>query len=155
MLGKIFPILLALIGIGAGLGAGLYLRPDPPDAEFADERSVPVLAPDTPLSSFEFPNQFMVPLVTEGRISGTMVLRLALELPEQQTPIIEANAARLRDALLQVMFDHANSGGFDGTFTDHGPLGVLRRALLEAALTVTGPGTVNRVLITDILRTGA
>ena len=28
MLRKLFPLLLALLGLGAGVGAGLYLRPD-------------------------------------------------------------------------------------------------------------------------------
>lgn len=147
-------MLLVLIGIGAGIGAGLYLRPDPPALADEEEVLARMLANSEPLGSFDFANQFMVPLVVDGRIAGTMVLRIALELPESQRPLVEAQATRLRDALLQVMFDHANSGGFEGAFTDHGPLGVLRRSLLEAALAITGPGTVNRVLITDILRTG-
>ncbi len=154
-MGKLIAVLLALIGVGMGIGAGLYLRPDLP----AENEAVKVPLPEPPasetLTSFEFSNQFMVPLVSEGRMTGTMVLKLALDLPESQRPMIEANAARLRDAFLQVMFDHANSGGFEGTFTDHGQLGALRRALLEAAVKVAGPGTVHRILITDILRTGA
>lgn len=154
-MGKLLPLLLVLLGIGAGIGAGLYLRPDPVPEEHAEDAPTLVVPEGEALTSFEFSNQFMVPLVVEGRITGTMVLKLALDLPESQRPVIEANAARLRDALLQVMFDHANSGGFDGAFTDHGRLGVLRRSLLEAAVKITGPGAVSRVLITDILRTGA
>lgn len=155
MLGKLLPLILVLLGIAGGMGAGLYLRPDPP----APDESAEIPAAQPPageaMSSFEFANQFMVPLVRDGRISGTMVLKLALDLPESQHPLIEGNAARLRDAMLQVLFDHANSGGFEGAFTDHGQLGTLRRALLEAAVQITGPGTVHRVLITDILRTGS
>ncbi len=155
MLGKILPLLLIVAGIAGGIGSGLYLRPDPPsDDAIAAAPDIPLPAGET-MTSFEFPNQFMVPLVVEGRITGTMVLKLALEIPDSQHAAIAANAARLRDALLQVMFDHANSGGFEGTFTDHSKLGVLRRALLEASVKITGPGTVSRVLITDILRTGA
>jgi hypothetical protein len=52
---------------------------------------------------------------------------------------------------LQVLFDHANSGGFDGAYTDAANLITLRTALLEAAKSVLND-TVSDVLITDILR---
>ena len=154
-MGKLIPLILLLVGLGAGIGAGLYLRPLPePEAEAEPGMELPELPSGEALTSYEFSNQFMVPLVAEGRIVGTIVMRLALELPETQLALVEANAARLRDGLLQVMFDHASSGGFDGVFTDHGKLGPLRRALLESAQMIVGRQTVTRVLITEILRAG-
>jgi hypothetical protein len=53
--------------------------------------------------------------------------------------------------MLQVLFDHANSGGFNGSFTDGANLVLLRKALLEAALRIFGKD-VTDVLIVDILR---
>ena len=40
---------------------------------------------------------------------------------------------KLRDSFLQVLFDHANLGGFEGAFTEAGTLGGLRKALREVA----------------------
>lgn len=154
-MGKLIPLILLLAGLGAGIGAGLYLRPVPEPEAAEDEIEPPELPSGETLVSYEFTNQFMVPLVAEGRIVGMIVMRLALELPESQLAQVEGNAARLRDGLLQVMFDHAGSGGFDGVFTDHVKLGPLRRALLESARMIVGQQAVTRVLITDILRKGA
>ena len=154
-MGKLIPLILLLFGLGAGIGAGLYLRPQPVPPEQAEaEMELPDPPSGEALISYEFANQFMVPLVVEGRIVGTIVMRLALELPEAQLAHVQGNSARLRDGLLQVMFDHASSGGFEGVFTDHDRLGPLRRALLESAQMIVGRHAVTRVLITDILRAG-
>ncbi len=154
-MGKLIPLLLILIGAGAGVGAGFFLRPAP---EPADEETEVVAAPVLPdgdtLTIFEFTNQFMVPLISEERISSVIVIRLALEISEGQQPVVAANTARLRDAMLQVMFDHANLGGFTGVFTDHSTLTHLRRSLLEAAQKTVGPQIVFGVLITDLMRSG-
>jgi len=56
-----------------------------------------------------------------------------------------------RDALLAVMFLHANSGGFDGQFTSSEAMNDLRGSLLEATRDVIGDD-VYSVLVTDILR---
>jgi flagellar FliL protein len=50
-----------------------------------------------------------------------------------------------------VLFDHANSGGFNGSFTDGANLVLLRKALLEAAQRVIGPNVLD-ALISDIAR---
>lgn len=155
-MGKLIPIFLILLGLGIGTGAGLYLRPVPePVTDTEEVVQAPLLPEGDSLGTLEFANQFMVPLVVEGRISAVVVLKLALEIPESQRDLVVANIPRLRDGLLQVLFDHANSGGFDGMFTDHGKMGPLRRALLEAAQQMLGREAVMGVLITDILRTGA
>ncbi|MCC5955733.1 MAG: flagellar basal body-associated FliL family protein [Natronohydrobacter sp.] len=153
---KLIPIFLILLGLGIGTGAGLYLRPAPEIAEDAqDSPPAPVLAAGDSLGTLEFANQFMVPLVVEGRIAAMVVLKLALEIPESQRDMVTASIPRLRDGLLQVLFDHANSGGFEGMFTDHGKMVPLRRSLLEAAQQMLGREAVVGVLITDMLRTGA
>jgi hypothetical protein len=49
------------------------------------------------------------------------------------------------------MFDHANAGGFMGTFTDGSNMILLREALGEVAQSILGPD-VTDVLIVDIVR---
>ncbi len=156
-MGKLIPVLLIVLGLGAGLGAGLMLRPAPMPEDKAD--SAPAPQPQqlaaTEIGLFEFPNHFMVPLVTDDRITAMIVVQLALEIRNDSRALVVASAPRLRDRLLQVMFDHANTGGFRGAFTAHDTLGLLRRNLLEAAQHALGEGVVLGVLITDLLRTGA
>jgi hypothetical protein len=53
--------------------------------------------------------------------------------------------------MLQMLFDHANSGGFRGSFTDGSNLVILREALLEVAKRTLGE-MVSDVLIVDIMR---
>jgi hypothetical protein len=59
---------------------------------------------------------------------------------------------KIRDAFLTVLFDHANSGGFDGAFTSSGSMEILRRALREAGQKAVGEAVVSDVLITGIVR---
>ena len=58
---------------------------------------------------------------------------------------------RLRDAFLQVLFDHSNLGGFDGVFTSAANMRALRNALRTEAQRIIGPNVYD-VLITDIVR---
>jgi flagellar protein FliL len=156
-MGKLIPLILVVLGIAGGAGAGFFLRPDPPEPEEGmTEALVTPVSPDpATLALYEFPSQFMVPVVVEDRISATIVIKLALEYTQTDAALVAANAPRLRDALLQVMFDHANMGAFAGTFTDNSTLAQLRRALLEAAQKILGPQVVHGVLITDLLRAGS
>ncbi|MDT8857984.1 flagellar basal body-associated FliL family protein [Paracoccaceae bacterium Fryx2] len=149
MIRKLLPLILALVGLGAGLGAGLLLRPaaEPPDAEAAAAKAVPEIQPDY----VKLNNQFVVPVVENGRVASMVVLSLSLEAKPGSTDLIYAREPKIRDAFLQVLFDHANSGGFRGSFTDGSNLILLRKALLEAARTTMGD-LVTDVLIADIVR---
>ncbi len=155
MIGKLLPVILVVVGLGAGVGAGLMLRPDPPapDPEQAAEQPVPEAA-DIALVTHEMRSQFMVPIVAEARVTSMIVMNIALEIPDAHKALVEQNEPRLRDRMLQVLFDHANSGGFDGMFTSNNTMGVLRQALLETAQSTLGAEVVRGVLITDILRSG-
>lgn len=102
----------------------------------------------------EIPNQFMVPLIVDDRIATVIVITLAMEIDEAQRAQVTTNLPRLRDAMLQIMFDHANSGGFEGVFTANSTLASLRSALLEAGQKILGRDVVLGVLITDIARSG-
>ena len=152
MLRKFLPILLLLVGAGVGVGAGMALRPtqDPPDEHAADAKPPPVEKSED-LEYVKLPSQFVVPLMEAGRVGALVVLSLSMEVPMGQTDGVHAREPKLRDEFLRVLFDHANTGGFRGTFTDSANLVVLRRALLEAARKVMGDD-VQDVLITDIVR---
>ena len=89
--------------------------------------------------------------MADGRVSSLVVVSLSLEVTPGQVERVYEMEPKLRDGLLQVLFDHANSGGFNGSFTDGANLVLLREALLETALRIFGKD-VTDVLIVDIVR---
>lgn len=95
--------------------------------------------------------QFVVPVVTDGKLSAMVVMSLSVETTPAVGDIVFAREPKLRDAMLSVMFLHANSGGFDGQFTGGEAMNDLLGSLLEATRGVIGDD-VYSVLITDILR---
>ncbi len=169
-MGKLIPIILALVGLGGGIGAGIVLRPPPedtaldnpcgemedPNAPHAEEDHDEDAEPEEePAYDYvKLNNQFVVPVVQEGRVSSLVVLSLSIEVPTGQSEMIYEREPKLRDAFLRVMFDHANAGGFDGAFTNSSQMDVLRRALREVAQKTVGP-TASDVLILDIVRQDA
>lgn len=168
MIRKLLPLLLALVGLGIGVGAGLFLRPAPePAAEAAagDPASVDAAHATEPATHgaegeadpeaapeyVKLSNQFVVPVLEGGQVASMVILALSLEVTYGSSEPIYAREPKLRDAFLQVLFDHANAGGFKGSFTDGSNLVLLRRALLEAAQSTVG-AMVTDVLISDIAR---
>ncbi len=176
---RILPIILALVGLAAGTGAGFLLRPDTkPDAAATSGRTAakgndgiapsetsgaasenPAQGNDTPANDtgagareyVKLDNQFVVPVVDDKHVTALVVLSLSMEVTQGSKQVVFDREPRLRDALLQALFRHANSGGFDGKFTAGQKMLDLRGELLEAAHKVLGP-TVTRVLIDDIVR---
>ena len=99
---------------------------------------------------FQFPQQFFVPVVRNGRLESTMVLSLSLEVPAGSAENVYAHELKLRDAVLRQLLIHANTGGFDGNFTAEPQLRTLRADLARTAQ-ATVP-EVSAVLIGDIAR---
>ena len=165
-MGKLLPIILALVGLGAGVGAGIALRPAPSSepemanpcgdvsADTAEHAAAEKAADEAAHDYVKLNNQFIVPVVDDGKVSSLVVLAISLEVQVGQTEEIYQREPKLRDVFLQVMFDHANSGGFNGAFTNTVPMTVLRDGLLEAARRTLGP-IVSDVLIMDIVRQDA
>lgn len=160
MIRKLLPLLLAILGLGLGLGAGMALRPAAaPLAQVeATGESAPkaegASTPDTGAPAAEYvkmTNQFVVPLIEGGKVSSMVILSLSIEVKAGETADAYTKEPKLRDSFLQVMFDHANAGGFDGSFTDSANMIALRRALLEVAQQTLG-ASAQDVLITDIVR---
>lgn len=149
-MGKLIPLLLPVIGLIAGLAGGLFLRPAPdPEAEV----EMPMPAPEA-TEAARIANQFVVPVVRDDRVAAMVVMALSIEVTAGMTSVVFENEPKLRDALLLVLFDHANAGGFDGPFTELSNLETLRAALREAARAELGPDIVD-VLISDLARQDA
>lgn len=157
---KLIPIILALVGLGTGLGAGLFLRPAGEAAaldaaadghESAEAQAEAEVDPESQPDYVKLNNQFVVPVLQDGRVTSMVILALSLEVKKGASEQIYSREPKVRDALLQVLFDHANAGGFEGTFTDGANLVFLRTALLEAAKSTLGD-VVTDVLISDIAR---
>lgn len=176
MIKKLIPILLPLVGLGLGTGAGLILKPqevpteaeaapspggeEPAagegghEAEGAKDASHDAGAEEAQPEFVKLSNQFVVPLLQDGKVVSLIILSLNLEVETGKSEEVYAREPKLRDAFLQVLFDHANAGGFRGSFTDGSNLIYLRRALLERAQGLVGK-IVTDVLISDIARQDA
>ncbi len=174
---KLMPVLIALVGLAAGVGAGLALKPAPvaehemaadcpPPAEGDEHAEVcPAEGADpfapveptekkkpTELAYVEMDKPFVVPIFAGDKVTAMVVLSLSVETDTEAAHTVEAVKPRLRDGFLKVMFRHANSGGFDGSFTSGRKMEDLKSALLKAARQVMVGTPVEEVLITEIAR---
>lgn len=166
-MGKILPVLIVLIGLGVGAGAGIFLRPaampqadecqnseyDSCDTQVAEDADPSEATEPDPNNVYyvKLSKQFVIPVVKDGKVSSMVVMSLSVETTPTVGDVVFAREPKLRDALLAVMFLHANSGGFDGQFTSSEAMNDLRGSLLEATREVIGDD-VYSVLVTDILR---
>lgn len=152
---KLGYILLFVVGGVSGAAGGFLLSAEP-----SPEQAEPVIpSPETSIHAqietaydyIRLNSQFVIPVVVSGRVKSLVAMSLSLEVKKASGDLIFAREPKLRDVFLRVLFDHANSGGFDGEFTASGNLAALRRALVEAGRQVIG-ASLNDVLITDIAR---
>ncbi len=157
---KILPILLAVLGLGAGVGGGIMLRPAPmaeAGMEDMEHGAAPMDAahaeedPETAPEFVKLSNQFVIPVLEDGRIASMVIMSINLEVTAGSTEAVFALEPKLRDGFLQTLFDHANAGGFRGSFTDSANMVNLRAALMEVAKATLG-SMVKDVLIVDIGR---
>ncbi|MFN0114002.1 MAG: flagellar basal body-associated FliL family protein [Paracoccaceae bacterium] len=183
MLRLLIPILLAIAGLGGGIGAGVMLRPDPDAAVSGPCGEAPEAGgggsgekagkdgahggaegsakakganedageEDGEHEYVKLNNQFVVPVVEGGQVVSLVIMSLSLEVKAGVTEEVYSREPKLRDRFLEVLFAHANAGGFAGTFTESSNMGDLRAALLEVAEGTLGE-RVTDVLITDIVR---
>lgn len=177
MMKLLLPLLL-VVGRGGGVGVGLALVPPTPEAALtdpcgavADPAADPHAAeagaeahaedashaedPEGPgAEAFDYVrlnNQFVVPVLDEGEVASLVMLSLSVEVPTGQEEAVLTVEPKLRDVFLQVLFDHANTGGFAGTFTATTAMRGLRAALLAAAQDEVGD-MVSDVLIVELVR---
>lgn len=174
---KLVPAILAVLGLAIGTSLGHFLKPAPKDtAHISDPATETLLAdgetaapppvePEQPVrrseredeqvdSSYEYVklnNQFVVPVVSGSKVSALVVMSLSIEVTAGQKETVFIREPKLRDAFLQVLFNHANSGGFNGAFTTGEKMNDLRGSLFQAAVTILGP-VASDVLVIDIVR---
>lgn len=182
MLRLLIPLVFLILGVGGGIGAGLFLsgddaedthaaaddthaeeddhgaedghgaQDDHADSGHGDDHGASPANGSTEYVRLN--NQFVVPIVRHGNVRSLVVMALTLEVDAGSNSDVFQHEPRLRDAFLQVMFAHANVGGFDGTFTEAGAMAPLRSGLQEAAIRILGD-TAKAVLIVDITRQDA
>lgn len=162
----ILPLLLVILGVGGGGAAGFFLAPAPVEEEHAEgadcappeevaedlEEVDPGLAPQ--VEYVKLNNQFVVPVLKSGQVAALVILSLSVEVSGDQDASVYEREPKLRDMFNEVLFFHANTGGFDGVFTDYSKMESLRKGLSEVAHRTLG-GTHVAVLITDIVRQDA
>jgi hypothetical protein len=165
----LLPLLLLVLGVGGGVGAGLFLKPTA-DLEIVAENlvdgdpcgdmttethdnmdHVPAVDLGEEREYAKLNNQFVIPVVEDGLVSALVVMAISLEVTPNSGTTVLAYEPKLRDAFLQVMFNHANIGGFSGNFTTGTNMRALRTELLRNAQRISGD-SVTDVLITDIVR---
>jgi flagellar protein FliL len=158
----ILPIVLVLLGLAGGVGAGIALKPAAhadaaPEACAEDEGCTEAagdqeIAPDLSREFVSLEKPFVVPIFGQDRVTAMVVLSLSVEVPAGEGDAVKAVQPRLRDGFLAVLFRHANSGGFNGSFTVGEKMTDLKSALLKSAREVLVNHKVGEVLVTEIIR---
>jgi flagellar protein FliL len=154
LMGLLIPVLALAVGLAAGAGGALFLADKPAEEGDATEpaaEEAPVRTPGAPTEFAQLGSQFVVPILNEGAVRALVLVSLTLEVTEGSTGQVHSIEPRLRDAFLQVLFDHANAGGFNDRFTQNDRMSLLRFSLREAAQRLLGPVLID-VLIVDIVR---
>jgi hypothetical protein len=154
MMSKLIPLAMLAVGFGAGAATAFFSGPtgadqgeQKPDAlQPTEEKARPEKSEFIKLS-----NQFVVPIILNEKVSSLVVLSLSLETVPGMREAIYEREPKLRDAILQVLFDHSNMGGFTGAFTKSNSLDLLRTSLREIVQMEFDKGVIE-VLITDIAR---
>ena len=160
---KLIPIILVLLFAGAGVAAGLALKPqategeehanpcgDDPNKKETAKTKEPTKKDET-YEYVKLSNQFIVPVIKGDIVRSVAIVALSLEVKIGAKDQVFAVEPKLRDTFLQALFDHASIGGFDGAFATTENLLRMRRSLKEGAVSVLGD-IVSDVLVTDIAR---
>jgi len=170
MMSKLLPVIMLIIGLGGGIGAGIMLAPPATDMEQAaagdgdpgdaaaddgaanDDATSPAVDKNaTPNEFIKINNQFVIPVVERDQLASLVVVSLSLETRPGMASKVHSFEPKLRDVFLRVLFDHANMGGFRGAFTRSEVLDPLRTSLREEARRFLGKDLVD-VLILEITR---
>jgi flagellar basal body-associated protein FliL len=167
---KLFPVLIALAGLGGGVAAGTVMKPaddqyaaaeagqdghDGHDkASKAGHDGHTTKAAKSAESSDDIlyvglEKPFFVPVIQHGRANTLVRLDIHLEVPTSLKEGVKKHDPKLRDAFLRTVMNFSHEGGFSRV---HGGEGftILRDDLLVSARQILGPN-VKTVLIGEIL----
>lgn len=150
---KLLPILIIVIGIAAGAGAGMFLKPAPvsdPVSNHADNGSTEQ-DEKAERSFVKIGKQTIVPVVNDGETRALMLFELAVDVPATRVDQVHEMEPRLRDAFLRELFQMSYTGAFLTNFTEERVIEELRRNLTNAARTYLGHNQAE-VLILDVMR---
>ena len=153
---KLIPVIFVIFGLAGGVGAGMFLAPPEKDTELAectpDEKPASIeISEPVDVEFVKLNNQFVVPVVSDDLVKSLVVLSLSIEAKKGKVEDVYSYEPKLRDEFLQVLFDYAHIGGFDGSFTNSNNLSKLKAQLLTSAKSIMGE-VVHGVLISDIVR---
>lgn len=168
---KLLPIIMLILGVGGGIGAGIMLAPAPEAptelaTEEGEDATVKPAEEEThaededdhasdeaaiPNEFIKINNQFIIPVMEREQLTSMVVVSLSLEMKPGLASKVHSYEPKIRDVFLRILFDHANMGGFRGAFTRSEILDPLRTALREEGRRYLGKDLVD-VLILEITR---
>ncbi len=150
---KILPVLIIVLGIIGGAGAGIFLEPPPPHVDQHAAAEAVEEDPDEIVerSFVKIGRQTIVPVVQDGETRALMLFELAVDVPATKADDVHSMEPRLRDAFLRELFQMSYTGAFLTDFTEERVIEELRRNLTTAARTYLGHNQAE-VLILDVMR---
>ncbi|WP_172330252.1 flagellar basal body-associated FliL family protein [Mangrovicoccus sp. HB161399] len=160
MMRFLIPLVIVLLGVGIGSGAGWFLAPKPPEVpecacdQPADGTAAGEAPADETPPDYEYVDmngQFVVPIIENDQVTGMMVMSLSLETEMGMREAVYAKEPKLRDEFLSILFGYSSIGGFADNYLDLDNLKVIRNDLTAKAQQIAG-SIVNAVLIVDMIR---
>jgi len=103
------------------------------------------------VSYLKFKRQFVVPVMTQGKIDALVIMNLNLELNEDAPDNTYTLEPKLRDAITRELLALSNEGIFGENLTSAESYESLRRTVLSACRTII-PDGIKDILILDIAR---
>ncbi len=165
----LLPLICVLLSGAAGAGVATFLaKPDEksemdckaepcPDAKSegydkAPEKTEEAYEKEAGDTDFvKINKQFVVPLLENDKVTSLVLTAFSLEVKKETSEKVFEVEPKIQDAFLSVLFTHAHSGGFSGSFTSTAAMEDLRRRLKEEARAILGPILID-VLITEVVR---
>ncbi len=103
------------------------------------------------ISYLKFKRQFVVPVMTHGKIDALVIMNLNLELNDNAPENTYSLEPKLRDAITRELLSLSNAGVFGESLTSSESYETVRSTLLSACKAILPTG-IKDILILDIAR---